>query len=310
MEQDEIVIEEEPTEKINPADGDKAIELGEKKLKGSCMDTLMCKSKADKADDAVAEFDKAARCYKYCKRYDDSAKAYLRIAKIGEEFKQPDRQSEALINAANMQTKTNKTNAIENMNKVIDIYCKTGRIVDAGQVTVGVAELYESEKNWEMAVKNYKKANEYFEMESGHDAKAYDKLLKAADILSVQDGVDLAEPIQMYEKIADKWEENKLAAWSCKDLYFKCCLLYLLLDDTVGALNAVVKYGQKHLRFNMSKEQNLIKELIPVVENKETEAFNDICYNFQQTSKMDTWLTTIFTKLKAKMEFKPAFEVQ
>jgi len=49
--------------------------------------------------------------------------------------------------------------------------------------------------------------------------------------------------------VADKYLEYKLTEPSAKALYFKACLLYIAMDDTVGCNMALEKYGDKSPSF-------------------------------------------------------------
>jgi len=67
-------------------------------------------------------------------------------------------------------------------------------------------------------------------------------LLKVAEITMLQEDGDTADAIKIYEKVAQKYLENKLTAPSARDLFFRASLLHLVLNDTVGADNALERY--------------------------------------------------------------------
>jgi len=67
------------------------------------------------------------------------------------------------------------------------------------------------------------------------------------------------ECIKIYEKVANKYLENKLTAPSARDLFFRSCLLLLVLDDTVGAENNLEKYCDLDPSLTGTREFKFIK---------------------------------------------------
>lgn len=55
-------------------------------------------------------------------------------------------------------------------------------------------------------------------------------LLKVAELNTMKADPNYIEAIQIYEKVADKYLENRLTAPSAKELFFKSTLLYLAND--------------------------------------------------------------------------------
>lgn len=47
--------------------------------------------------------------------------------------------------------------------------------------------------------------------------------------------------IEIYDKVAKKYLENKLTAPSARDLFFRICLLHLSNTDTIGCEKALEK---------------------------------------------------------------------
>lgn len=58
--------------------------------------------------------------------------------------------------------------------------------------------------------------------------------LKVADLSTLNAGGDMIQAIKIYEEVGNKYMENKLTAPSAKELYFRACLLYLCIQDSVG----------------------------------------------------------------------------
>lgn len=59
--------------------------------------------------------------------------------------------------------------------------------------------------------------------------------LKVADLSIHKENPNYIECIKIYDEVADKYLKNNLTAPSAKKLFFSAILLYLVIDDSVGA---------------------------------------------------------------------------
>jgi len=159
--------------------------------------------------------------------------------------------------------------------------------------------------------KNYQEAVDLYQTESENTATVNQLLLKVAELTTLQDDGDVVEAVKIYEKVSDKYLENKLTAPSARDLFFRSCLLHLVLDDTVGAANSLERYSDKDPSFAGTREAKFIKNLAKNIEDKNLQEFSDSCYDFNSVMPLDKWKTTILNRIKTALEksIKGAFQV-
>jgi len=135
--------------------------------------------------------------------------------------------------------------------------------------------------------------------------------LKIAELKTLPEGGDYVGAIKIYEKVADNYLENKLTSGSARDLFFRCCLLNLVLGDTVGAMNSVDRYIDKDPSLSSTKEFKFIRNLTQAIEEKKIQEFSDACFDFNAVMPLDRWKTTILNRIKAALEksIKDVFQV-
>jgi len=184
----------------------------------------------------------------------------------------------------------------------VNMYCRDGNISEGARIKTKIAEIYETEQKYELAVKTYQEAFDLYDMDNDHSTVVFGTLSKAADLITTKDCGDLVEAIKIYEKVADKQLENKLTSYTVKETYFKAILSYLLLDDTVGAQYSLSRYGEKDSRFAASKECDFVKNLIAAIDNKSVEEFSEICEEYSSRGALDPWQNTVLNKIKKHLE--------
>ena len=73
--------------------------------------------------------------------------------------------------------------------------------------------------------------------------------------------------------------QSKLTAPSAKDLYFKAVLLYLALDDAIGANQAMQRYLNYDPTFLQTRQQKFAQALITAVKEQDLALFSNEWYN-------------------------------
>ena len=68
--------------------------------------------------------------------------------------------------------------------------------------------------------------------------------------------------------------QNKLTAPSAKELYFKAILLYLCMDDAIGASQAMQKYLNNDPSFLQTRQQKFADKLIKSVKEQDLQLFS------------------------------------
>lgn len=281
--------------------GDVFMTQGEKKLKGSFFGNIMSNA-SERAEAACELFKQAANNYKLAKRWEDAAKAYLRCADC-ERVTGSTEAAEMIYEAANMLRKINTADAIKYMQEAAAEYLKAGRISNGARIKKTIAEIYEGDYEFSLAAVNYQEAADLFGMESEYQDSSINKmLLKVAELNTMKADDKTVESIKIYEKVAEKYLENKLTAPSARDLFFRATLLYMVMDDTTGATNALEKYCDQDPTFVTTREHKFAVEVIAAIEKKDITLFSDACYEFNKIIPLDKWKTTILNRVKTLIE--------
>lgn len=102
----------------------------------------------------------------------------------------------------------------------IRMLAEDGRINQAAKLRKEVAELYESEYNFEDAATAYRKAAELYLMEDGVSF-ANQCYVKAADLMVMLKDVNYELVIETYEKVISEYLKKDLLKGSAKNLIIK-----------------------------------------------------------------------------------------
>lgn len=133
------------------------------------------------------------------------------------------------------------------------LYCQENRIGYAAKLKKQIAEIYEQDYEFTLALKHYQEAADLFYAENDSSSDYNNTRLKVAELCVSQAEVDYVKAIKIFEEVGDKYLENKLTEPSAKNLYFKACLCFLANEDTVGCNLALEKYLEKSPSFNNTR---------------------------------------------------------
>lgn len=87
-----------------------------------------------------------------------------------------------------------------------------------------------------------------------------------------------------------------------KTLYFKCVLLYLIMEDAVGAEKMFEKYCEDDPNLNNSYEKKFLTNILKVISEGDVEKFGDECFKLNSRMTMDKQLTVMLTEIKSKLK--------
>jgi len=279
---------------------DALMKEAEKKYKGGFLKFMT--PKADRAEAATELIKQAANSYKLAKDWESAANAYIRCATIEKETGGD--PADNYLEAATMQRKYNTATAIKTMDLAVEALCSDRKISQAARVKKQIGEIYEADKEYLLAAKNYNDAVELYSMEGETNTTTNNILLKVPElkIIAEEDKEHIVEAIKIYETVASKYLENRLTAPSAKDLYFRATILHLANDDTVGATNALEKYSDLDPTFGTSRESKFVNALVKAIEEKNVQEFSDQCWEFNNITPLDRWKTTVLNRAKAHLE--------
>jgi len=183
----------------------------------------------------------------------------------------------------------------------------------AGKIEKQLAEKFEEDVNHEMAVSHYKKAADYFSMESTN-SKSYEQgcLLKAADLMCIHDyKTCFKEASDIYEKVGMQYLQVPLLKAGAKDLFFKNVCLHLAYGDTNSALAALNKYVFEDPTFDDTREKEFLLEAINALNSKKADELQNSITKLHKYNSMDKWRINVFTKIRGRLtiEISPGQEI-
>lgn len=245
-------------------------------------------------EEAAEMYIKAANMFKLAKHSDEAGAAFVRAAECQVKSSKHEAAT-SYQNAANCYRKTNVAEAVHCMKTAVDLYTDEGRFSIAAKQQKEVAELYESELDFENAIAAYTTAAEFYEGE-GQQSASNQCLLKVAHYSAQQEKYEKA--IEIYEKVAKVSMDSNLLKWSVKEYFLKAGLCHLCADDIVSAKRAVEIYQEMDVTFASQREAKFLQEIIAACEATDAEAFTASVVAYDQISKLDQWKTTILLRIK------------
>lgn len=102
--------------------------------------------------------------------------------------------------------------------------------------------------------------------------------------------------------MADSYIGNNLMRFHAKNLYFKCTLLFMALEDDVGAERAVEKYSDNDPNLSNSYERKFLINIIKILREGDEEQFGDQMYKLNSRMTIDKQLTLILTRIKKQVK--------
>jgi len=263
-------------------------EKAQKKLKGWF-------GGSGKYEEAAEMYEKAANLWKISKKWDEAGRAFGEASDCFFKHGSNHEAATHLVNAANCYKRTNIGEATNKLRAAIELYTEEGRFSIAAKQQKEIAELFESEMDYEQAIEAYSTAADLFDGENS-TSSANQCLLKVA-LYSAQ-LERYGKAIEIYEKVAAKAVDNNLLKYSCKDYFMRAALCYLAQGDTVGAEKAIERYNDMDVSFSQTREGKFIEEIVASVRDVNVEDFTNAVVEFDSISKLDSWKTSILLKIK------------
>lgn len=149
----------------------------------------MFSNKDSRLEESLDYLEKAGNIFKLLKKWDKAGEVMENCAKIQIELQGDPAQS--FLDASHCYSFVDKDKSISTKKHALDSYVNGGRFQMAGKIQKQIAEIYEEDLDYLNAAQCFKKAGEYFSMES--NSKSYEQscIIKFADIMcSIPDNSD------------------------------------------------------------------------------------------------------------------------
>ena len=203
----------------------------------------MFSSKESRQEEASELLTSAANIYKIRKDWKRAGETYEEIARL--ELEQGG--STAYVqyqNAAHCFSFVDKVRSNQMLDLAIESCVKSGKYMQAGKTAKQIATECEENFDYPNAIDKYKKAAEYFAMESQNTKSMQQQcLLKVADLMCISNHKDMfTEAPKIYEKLGMQYLTVPLLKSSAKDMFFKNVMCYVAKKDEVTSEVNLKKY--------------------------------------------------------------------
>ena len=153
---------------------------------------------------------------------------------------------------------------------------------------------------YESAIFYYKKSAEH--ASAGHVPEYEDQcMLKAADLMVLSQLDKFVDAIKEYEGLAARFLKTPTLRPLAKDTTLKTLLLYLAIDDDVGASRCMDAYRDQDPNFDGSREHVFVKDLINAISAKNIKLVEQVLYNYNKLTPFNKLLTKVLTKIKERI---------
>uniref|UniRef100_A0A672K3K5 Alpha-soluble NSF attachment protein n=1 Tax=Sinocyclocheilus grahami TaxID=75366 RepID=A0A672K3K5_SINGR len=255
---------------------------------------------SSKMEDACDLYGRAANMFKMAKNWSASGNAFSQAALLYLQMQSKHDAATNFVDAGNAFKKSDPQEAINCLNRAIEIYTDMGRFTIAAKHHVTIAEIYETELvDIDKAIAHYEQAADYYKGEES-TSSANKCLLKVATYAAQLEQYPKA--IEIYEQVATHAMDSTLLKYSAKDYFFKAALCHFCVD-MLNAKLAVQKYEEMFPAFSDSRECKLVKKLLDAFEEQNLDAYTDaVRQEYDTISRLDQWLTTMLLRIKKSLQ--------
>jgi len=256
----------------------------------------MFSSKESRQEEATDLLTSAANIYKIRKDWKKAGETYEEIARL--EVEQGG--STAYVhyqNAAHCFSFVDKVKSNQMLDAAIESCVKVGKYMQAGKTAQRIATECEENFDYPNAIDKYKKAAEYFAMESQNTKSMQQQcLLKVADLMCISNHKDMfTEAPKIYEKLGMQYLTVPLLKSSAKDMFFKNVMCYVAKKDEVTAEVNLKKYLLEDPTFDDTRDSKFLKAVIKcITEPYDVEGFRKEVQSYKTVRELDKWKLNMF----------------
>ncbi|KAL4658590.1 alpha-soluble NSF attachment protein [Arapaima gigas] len=278
----------------------------EKKLKSSQSFFGTLFGGSSKVEEACDMYARAANMFKMAKNWSAAGNAFSQAARLHLQMQSKHDAATNFIDAGNAFKKADPQEAINCLNRAIEIYTDMGRFTIAAKHHISIAEIYETELvDIDKAIAHYEQAADYYKGEES-TSSANKCLLKVASYAAQLEQYQKA--IEIYEQVGTYAMDSTLLKYSAKDHFFKAALCHFCVDMLNAKVNLqclqmyfffyIALCSFSEIRFTPVCEQ----KLLDAYEEQNVDAYTDAVKEFDSISRLDQWLTTMLLRIKKSIQ--------
>eukprot|EP00794_Sanderia_malayensis_P019949 gene19949-21903_t len=258
---------------------------------------------ATKLEDAADLYIRAGNAFKMAKKWSAAGNAFCEAARLKLNHLQNKHEAGSqFVEAANCFKKSDFDEAVNCLQRAIEIFTDMGRFTMAAKHHNTIAEIYDSNiMDLEKAIGHYETAADYYKGE-GSTSSGNKCLLKVA-LYSAQ-LENYPKAISIYEEVAATSLESSLLKYSAREYFFRAMLCQMCID-IFEAQRVLEKYCQMFPPFEDSREYTLLKALLDANEQQNVESFTEAVREYDSISRLDQWYTAILLRIKKNLTEEP-----
>lgn len=264
----------------------------------------MFSSKESRMEEAAELLESAANIYKIRKDWKKAGETYEEMARL--EIEQGGSTAYSHFqNAAHCFSFVDKIRANKNLDDAIESCEKAGKYMQAGKLAQKIANEFEENFDYANAIEKYKKAAEFFAMESQNTKSMQQQcLLKVADLMCISNHKDMfTEAPKIYEKLGMQYLTVPLLKSSAKDMFFKNVMCYIAKKDEVTAEINLKKYLLEDPTFDDTRDSKFLKAVIKcITDPTDVEGFRKEVQTYKTVRELDKWKLNMFAMAVKNIE--------
>ncbi|KAK3017493.1 hypothetical protein RJ639_005997 [Escallonia herrerae] len=228
------------------------------------------------------------------------ANCYNKINELGVSNRRYEAAS-AYRDAGNCYKKTSAKQAIECLDKAVNMFLGNGKLNMAARYCKEIGEIHEQEQNIELAIDYFERSAELFNSEEATTSANQSKQKVA------QYSAQLAkypQAIAIYEEIARHSLNNNLLKYGVRGHLLNAGLCQLCKGDVVAIINALGVYQDLDPTFSRTQEFKFLANLAAAVDEEDVAKFTNVVKEFDSISHLDALRTTLLLRVKDALKAK------
>ena len=248
--------------------------------------------------DAAELFEQACSAFKLAKAWGDAAATYLKLSECHMKMNSTYEAATTIVDAGNCYKKISPLDALRCFERSVGLFQEAGRLQMAARQLKECAKMSEQAGDKRRALELHMHAADLFlgeeQVQEGHK-----ELLEVAMLQGELE--DFVMAIDTFERVALFYLDNHLLKFSARGILFNALICHLVLGDMEACRIAVDRYREMDVKFDMSREQELIDALITTIEAGDDQGFTDAVAQFDSLSRLDPWKTNLLLKIKRRI---------
>ncbi|KAK3020883.1 hypothetical protein RJ639_047195 [Escallonia herrerae] len=232
---------------------------------------------------------------------DRAGLANIKLANCYDKSNRKYEAASAYRDAGNCYKKTSTKQAIECLDKAVNMFLGNGKLNMAARYCKEIGEIYEQEQNIELATEYFERSAELFISE---EATASANLSKQKVAQYSAQLAKYPKAIAIYEEIARHSVNNNLLKYGVRGHLLNAGLCQLCKGDVVAITNALDVYQDLDPTFSRTREFKFLANLAAAVDEEDVAKFTDVVKEFDSISHLDALRTTLLLRVKDALKAK------